>query len=78
MSFENADFNKSIENIIYTNCRFVNCTFRRMFISHVTFNNCTFLDTEFTNVKTSRTQFKFSTLENVGYFLENSSFELWK
>lgn len=65
-SFENADFNKSIENMVYTNCHFVNCTFRRMFMSHVTFNNCTFTGTEFTNVKTSRTQFKFSILENVG------------
>ncbi|KAL1375580.1 hypothetical protein pipiens_017409 [Culex pipiens pipiens] len=37
-----------------------------MFISHVSFNNCSFQDTEFTNVKTSRTQFKFSSLEDVG------------
>ncbi|XP_053696577.1 synaptic vesicle glycoprotein 2C-like [Sabethes cyaneus] len=66
ISYENNDFNKSIENIIYTNCRFVNCTFRRMFISHVTFNNCTFQYTEFTNVKTSRTQFKYSTFDDVG------------
>lgn len=59
------NFNDSLDNAVYNNCYFLNCTFSRIFISHVFFNNCTFLESEFSNVKTSRTHFENSTLQDI-------------
>lgn len=63
--YEDTLFNESLDNQIFTDCSFVNCTFDRIFLSHVHFINCTFSESQFTNVKTSRTFFKYSTLEDV-------------
>jgi len=65
VTYENTNFNTSIDNVIYSHCRFVNCTFKRLFISHVKFNNCSFMDSEFTNVKTSRTLFQDTLLQEI-------------
>lgn len=64
-TFESVDFNVSIENVVFGECRFENCTFRRVFLNHVQFNNCSFTDTEFANVKTSGTRFVDSVLDDV-------------
>lgn len=60
-------FNMSLDNIIYTDCIFINCTFSRIFLSHIQFINCSFIDTEFTNVKTSRTFFHNSSFDEVRF-----------
>lgn len=57
MLFTDQHFNMSLDNMLYIDCQFVNCTFNRIFLSHVAFENCSFSDTEFANVKTSRTNF---------------------
>lgn len=64
-SYKDQLFNESIDNQIFTDCLFVNCTFDRIFLSHVHFINCTFTESQFTNIKTSRTFFQHSTLEDV-------------
>lgn len=64
-TYENQSFDEMLDNIEYDQCRFLNCTFHRMFLSHVRFQNCTFIDTEFANVKTSRTKFTNCLLEEV-------------
>ncbi|XP_048489400.1 synaptic vesicle glycoprotein 2C [Plutella xylostella] len=51
-TFLNQLYNKTIENIEYSNSTFINCTFRDMFLSHVTFSNCSFQDVVFSNIKT--------------------------
>lgn len=62
-------FHSSIDNIKFEECRFVNSTFRRLFLNNVEFINCTFLDTEFSNVKTGRTTFTNCDLDDVRYFV---------
>lgn len=64
-TYDSVDFNVSIENVAFGDCQFRNCTFRRVFLSHVQFENCSFVDTEFANVKTSVTRFVDSVLHDV-------------
>lgn len=64
-TYESVEFNASIENVVFSECYFRNCTFRRLFLNHVQFHNCSFLNTEFANVKTSRSRFENSVLDDV-------------
>lgn len=67
ITYRNSNFQSSLDNTIFDQCHFENCTFRRLFISHVLFHNSSFKYTEFTNVKTSRTEFRNSTLDYTKY-----------
>lgn len=65
VTYKNANFQTSLDNTIFDQCHFENCTFRRLFMNHVLFHKSFFKYTEFSNVKTSRTEFRNSTLEDV-------------
>ncbi|KAK3896226.1 hypothetical protein Pcinc_000148 [Petrolisthes cinctipes] len=56
--------NTSFENIHYLKTKFNNVTFSNVLFNHVLFLNCTFVDSTFTNVRTSRTYFRYSYLEH--------------
>lgn len=64
-TYESVNFTKDLDNMLYSHCRFINCSFIRISMIHVDFNNCTFIDSEFANVKTSRAKFKDSILDDV-------------
>ncbi|XP_055387047.1 synaptic vesicle glycoprotein 2A-like [Condylostylus longicornis] len=65
LTFENSVFDRNIENLIFSNCKFINCTFHGVYISHVFFENCTFVNTEFSNIRTSQTNFLNAAFDNV-------------
>lgn len=57
-------FNATIENVEYRDCLFRNSTFTHLNLNHVEFFNCLFDEVEFSNVKSSITVFKNSTIRN--------------
>ncbi|XP_049882651.1 synaptic vesicle glycoprotein 2A-like [Pectinophora gossypiella] len=56
-TYHNEHYNRTLENVHYSNVSFTNCTFRDMLLSHVAFRNCSFYDVAFLNIKTSYTFF---------------------
>ncbi|XP_045528831.1 synaptic vesicle glycoprotein 2C-like [Pieris brassicae] len=58
LTYENENYNETLENIDFYDVTFRNVTFRDMLMSHVTFYNNTFLNVAFSNIKTSYTSFK--------------------
>lgn len=63
-TFENVLYNESIENVVYVDSTFVNCTFRDMFLSQVEFTNCSFYNVMFSNIKSSLTFFRGCVLKD--------------
>lgn len=64
VNYSDLDFNATIENVLYSDCLFKNSTFTHLNLNHVEFFNCIFDEVEFSNVKSSITVFKNSTIKN--------------
>lgn len=64
-TYRNVNFQTSLDNMIFDRCTFQNCTFRRIYTNHVLFNNSLLENTEFASVKTSRTSFINSKLNEM-------------
>lgn len=64
MNYTDIIFNATIDNVKYSDCLFKNSTFTHLNLNHVEFFNCVFDDVEFSNVKSSITVFKNSTIKN--------------
>lgn len=60
----NETFTGSLENRQYKDSKFFNCKFNKMIFSHVDFDNCTFQAVEFSSIKSSKTHFIDSIIEN--------------
>ncbi|XP_039748381.1 synaptic vesicle glycoprotein 2A-like isoform X1 [Pararge aegeria] len=58
VTYDNVNYNETLENVDYIDVTFKNCTFRDILMSHVEFVNCTFVGTAFANIKTSYTVFR--------------------
>ncbi|CAG2066035.1 unnamed protein product, partial [Timema podura] len=63
-TFVGVSFNTSIENVHWMSSSFIDCRFHHLILSHVTFSNCTLEKVEFSNVKSSRTYFKDSLIQD--------------
>nr|CAD7441265.1 unnamed protein product [Timema bartmani] len=63
-TFVGVSFNMSIENVHWMSSSFIDCRFHHLILSHVTFSNCTLEKVEFSNVKSSRTYFKDSLIQD--------------
>ncbi|XP_033226179.1 synaptic vesicle glycoprotein 2B-like isoform X2 [Belonocnema kinseyi] len=60
----NITFTGSLENQKYKDSKFFNCKFNKMIFSHVDFDNCTFQAVFFNGIKSSKTHFTDSIIEN--------------
>lgn len=63
-NFTDIVFNTTIDNVVYSDCWFKNSTFTHLNLNHVEFFNCVLDEVEFSNVKSSITVFKNSTIKN--------------
>nr|CAD7198293.1 unnamed protein product [Timema douglasi] len=63
-TFVGVSFNTSVENVHWMSSSFIDCRFHHLILSHVTFSNCTLEKVEFSNVKSSRTYFKDSLIQD--------------